>query len=266
MKAKKILIRVIVLIICLAAVIFQVLRIGEYDLHGSGMWLFVIGIAVPVMIGWGMIDGIKKVIRESNDDQPGFKKYTQEPISAKEAEELREAQDGEAQMYKEPTKEFKDALYLVAGLLSDHDPEVAGMMGSYESGDWSQHFEEVGEETDFFEIFLLSLNKGGFLGFNDWKFSLEDFVFNSQSAFDYYGIDTSRYEEIEGKGEICAPEAFQEMKRYLPEGYGVGIIMHDSDTYHVVVAPQEKLEEAKEIMNRIGEDINIIKLGVIEEI
>lgn len=159
-----------------------------------------------------------------------------------------------------------------AVLLSDNNESVLERLATYETNDWSWHKELASltkaekEQVSYFDFMIIVLEEVGFVGTNDWKFSLADFIYNSKKALDYYGIDPAIYKEVTNKETVVAPEAFQELKRYLPFVYGVGVLLDDSDTYNVVIGPQSKLLKAQELLRKAGENLYIVELGVVEEI
>ena len=248
---------IMVLIICAVIIILQIISLPSRVSGGKSMVPWVISVSIAGIVGWMMLDKIRDIIKEKA--QASRSKSRKEIPKTKKCndEQLRKV----VEMRKSPTPEYVIALKQTAALLSDGNTKVVEMMDSYEKRNWHHYFEDF-EEADgvlFYDVFLMSLEKNGFLGSSDWKFGLPDLIYNSRPALAYYGIDIFDHEkEFEENAELRAPEALQKIKGYLPENYGLATMEEESDSIHIVIAPAEKLEQAKRIMSGVGERVTVV--------
>lgn len=251
MNRRAMAIRILVTIICIIIIIAGILNFPMLAARGTLAVLVVL--APPMMIAWFMFDGIREMIKRDKSNSRG-KQSTPQP-TAKPAPEL-------TQHDNVPIQEYRRGLLEAAASLSDHNLKARQYIEEYQQdGDHEQYRElqeELGIEPRLFDVFLEALIEQGFVGQNDWKFSLDDYLYNSEKAFLYYGIDLHIYDEIADKAHICAPEAFQIIKEHLPEGFGVGLIDDDSDTYYLVIARKSDLQKSEVIMKGIGHKLTII--------
>lgn len=260
MKIIKITSRIMVILLCIFLLILQV-RI--LDTNHLQWWLFA-GMLLTASIPWAMIDSIKAIIK-GTDKQP-------KTLSKTEKTAILEQANTKFKQQKYPDNTYQRAIYSTVELLTDYDEKALKLLDTYktEQWTWSEYLGDLDEEErktiTYFNFMIWILYERGFLGLNDWKFSLNDFIFNSQPTLDYYGIQLVGQDKIATPELILAPEAFQELKKMLPEEFGVGILIDDSDSYLIVIAPQKRLEEAATLLETIQEKLFIVKLGIVEEI
>ena len=215
---------------------------------------WVIGVSILGIVGWMMLDKMRVIIREKTQSSSH-----QEML--KTAKVMDEQLRIFVEMRRDPTPEYMLALKQAAALLSDRNTIVVEMMESYEKQNWHLYFEDFEEADDvqFYDVFLMSLEKNGFLGSNDWKFGLPDLVYNCRPALSYYEIDFSTYEsEIAENPQLYAPEALERIKSYLPMNFSLATMEEESDSIHIVIAPTAKLEQVKRIMSSVGERVTLI--------
>jgi len=156
----------------------------------------------------------------------------------------------------------------LASLLSDNDSEFLAILELYANGRMDEFWDEIDSRTpsvDDQEYFRQSVEDEGieavikqglitfgYIGSNDWKFPLEDMLFNAEKSFAHYGIDVSIYENIPNKDEIVAPEALKLIVSRLPEGFGMGMWDFGSDSYELIIARTQTLETAAKLADELG--------------
>lgn len=260
MKARKITIRVIALLACVAVFAWMATLFNS----STPEWLLIIVMLAVATTFFALFDSIKAVAKgtENKSGQPSKQQRKDAALELKEKQARR----------ANPSDGYQDAIRDIAALLSDDNDEVLWYLSTYQSPDWSwnEYLAELSPkeraDINLLDFMILALNAKGFVGINDWKFTLEDFLANSQPAFNYYQLDSSVYSGVIGYDTMQAPHAFQEIKRYLPGGYGLGLIQNDSDSYNVVIAPEHKLKAAADRAACIDELVYIVELGVIEDV
>ena len=108
------------------------------------------------------------------------------------------------------------------------------------------------EDISFEYVIRECLNRFGYMGTNDWKFPLEDLLFNSKKAFEHYKIDTSAYGDIPDKDRLCAPEALKLIEAGLPDGFGLGMWDFGDDCLDLIVSKKSALKSAEKLAEEIG--------------
>ena len=154
----------------------------------------------------------------------------------------------------------------LASLLSDNDSKFLEIINLYvnkKTDEFIYKFQPIldekepgllnlSEDLNIEDIVKFGLICFGYMGYNDWKFPLEDLLFNSQRAFEHYGIDMSIYNDIPNQDELCAPEALDAMSRKLPDDYGVGMWDFEEDSIVLIVSRKSALELSEKLGKELG--------------
>ena len=146
-----------------------------------------------------------------------------------------------------------DKITKLASILSNENAELLQALELYASGDkekfWMTMDELIKDENTRLYLWdnekylgaIGILQEGlielGFIGSNDWKFSLEEFLYTAKESLDFYGIDKTLWDDIVDKNEIVSPKALQLFAERLPEGFGLGMWDFGDDQYKLIVAP-----------------------------
>ena len=154
----------------------------------------------------------------------------------------------------------------LASVLSDNDTGFIELLSLYaedQTIDFKARFKSILDEDQqeelegvYFEDIENIVQEGliclGYMGANDWKFPLEDMLFNLQKAFEHYGLDISVYDDIPNKGELCAPGALQLITERLPSDFGLGMWDFGEDSWILIVAPKANLLLAEKLGKELG--------------
>lgn len=165
-------------------------------------------------------------------------------------------------------EERTESLIELAKILSDSDAALLHLLTLHQEGkgkEFGLAFKEGIEEFFYDEydeddlscieietLVIRGLIYFGYIGNNDWKFNMEDFLFNSEQAFQHYGLQISLYDNLENKDQIFAPEALEQIAQRLPEEMGVAVWNEESDSYLVIISKKEIISQAIPIAHKVG--------------
>ena len=153
------------------------------------------------------------------------------------------------------TPEFIEAIKEILRLLSNNDPQVLEaiqLLNLETKGTFSQtYLEEIHIENqddyDGWNLMIFTLEKFGYLSYNDWKFLMEDLVFNLKTNLEKMAIDPMIFDAYPDLEEGIEPSKFFELAKYLPPGYALAALDTGGDDYTMNVAPIENVRKALEI-------------------
>ena len=154
----------------------------------------------------------------------------------------------------------------LASLLSDNDSKFLEIINLYvnkKADEFIDKFQpmlnendpdllNLSEDLDLEDIVKFGLVCFGYMGYNDWKFPLEDLLFNSQRAFEHYGIDMSIYSDIPNQDEQCASDALDVIRGKLPDGFGLGMWDFEEDSIILIVSRKSTLELSEQLGKELG--------------
>ena len=154
----------------------------------------------------------------------------------------------------------------LASVLSDNDSKFLEIINLYVNNKTDEFIEKfqpildendpdllnLNEDLDIEDIVKFGLICFGYMGYNDWKFPLEDLLFNSEKAFRHYGIDMSIYADIPNQDELCAPEALEAMSGKLPDGFGLGMWDFGEDSIVLIMSRKSALALSEKLGKELG--------------
>ena len=161
----------------------------------------------------------------------------------------------------------------LAMVLSEEDKALLTVLNAYQKEDSiafqnafqegidEYFYDEFAEGLEFIDIkalVLYGLVYFGFIGSNDRKFSMEDFLFNLEEAFQHYGLDITKYDSIDEQWEIMAPDSLDLIKKELPDHMGLALWDTQSDEYMIILTKKETLKKAVPLAEAIGIKIVIL--------
>lgn len=106
---------------------------------------------------------------------------------------------------------------------------------------------DIYEQYDAWNLMIDTLDRFGYLSYNDWKFDMEDLIFNLSSPLKKNSIDPEIFEEYPIKEEIIDPKEFPLLAEFLPNDYALLNIDTGEDSYVVTIAPISKARRVVEI-------------------
>jgi len=151
--------------------------------------------------------------------------------------------------------------------------DEAGFQKAFQGGIEEYFFDEFDKGglagIEISQLALYGLIYFGYIGHNDWKFGMDDFLFNSAQALKHYGLDVSMYDSVENQSEIMAPESFKVIQKGLPEDMGLALWENDSDEYSIIISKMETLKKAEKLAEELSrssrDDFWIIFPGLPEQ-
>ena len=244
---------IIVMCVYILMAALSIPQMFQPESRGILFSLIVTGILFTVILGffkWS-IDSLPRQF--SRAVRKGYKNKCIEP-SAPKAASLFDPQR---------TKQFIE----LASVLSDNDNKLLEIINLYinnKTDEFIDKFQPIidendpdllnlNEELDIEDIVKYGLICFGYVSYNDWKFPLEDLLFNSEKAFKHYGIDMSVYNDIPNQDELCAPEALDAMSRKLPDGFGLGMWDFGEDSIVLIVSRKSTLE----LSEKLGKELDL---------
>lgn len=155
----------------------------------------------------------------------------------------------------EETPEFIEQIKVILRLLSNNDSQVSEaiqLLNLETKVTFAQtHLEEIHMENqddyDAWDLMIFTLEKFGYLSYNDWKFLMEDLVFNLKTNLEKMAIDPTIFDTYPDLEEGIEPSKFLELAKYLPSGYALAALDTGGDDYTMNVAPIENVRKAVEI-------------------
>lgn len=110
------------------------------------------------------------------------------------------------------------------------------------------------------DLLIFTLDRFGYLSFNDWKFSMADLLGNLQSVLQHYHLPATLFEAYSDKQKIIDPKDFPRIAGYLPEDYALIELDTGGDDYILTIGPTGKLQQAVDL----AAGINNFSLKIIE--
>lgn len=158
--------------------------------------------------------------------------------------------------------------FKLAMLLSANDPDVDRYWQLYLGDDRALFeqwvIEQVGEDSFYewvdgeqshFTALQHSLETFGYIGANDWKFSLKDLLYNQRKAFEKFGVDPAVYDVIPKQSCLLAPFAIELVERYLPPGFDLALWDTGGDDIFIVIGPRQMIDKAVAMAEQLGHGI-----------
>ena len=153
------------------------------------------------------------------------------------------------------TPEFIEAIKEILRLLSNNDPQVLEaiqLLNLETKLTFAQtYLEEINMENhddyDAWDLMIFTLEKFGYLSYNDWKFLMEDLVFNLKTNLEKMAIDPTIFDAYPELEEGIEPSKFPVFAKYLPPGYALAALDTGGDDYTVNVGPIENVRKVVEI-------------------
>ena len=161
----------------------------------------------------------------------------------------------------------------LAMVLSEEDKALLTVLNAYQKEDSiafqnafqegidEYFYDEFAEGLEFIDIkalVLYGLVYFGFIGSNDRKFSMEDFLFNLEEAFQHYGLDITMYDSIDEQWEIMAPDSLDLIKKELPDHMGLALWDTHSDEYMMILTKKSILAQAVPLAEELGIKISVL--------
>ena len=225
----------------------------QHESRGILFSLMVTGIflsLILIIIKWSCIDSLPRQF--SNAVKKGYKNKCFEPGKPKSAP------------HSKPQREKR--FIELASVLSDNDSKFLEIINLYVNNKTDEFIDKfqpiidendpgllnLYEDLDIEDIVKYGLICFGYMGYNDWKFPLEDLLFNSKKAFKYYGIDMSIYNDVPDQDNLCAPEALEVISGKLPDGFGLGMWDFGEDSIIIIVSRKSALELSEKLGKELG--------------
>lgn len=161
----------------------------------------------------------------------------------------------------------------LAMILSEQDKALLTVLEAYQREDsiafqnafqegideyFYDEFAEGLECIDIEPLVLYGLVYFGFIGSNDWKSGMDDFLVNSEEAFEHYGLDISIYDSIDEQWEIMAPDSLELIKKGLPDPMGLALWDTQSDEYMMILTKKSTLAQAVPLAEELGIKISVL--------
>lgn len=124
--------------------------------------------------------------------------------------------------------------------------------------------EEV-EQYDAWKLMSETLERFGYLSYNDWKFTMEDLVFNLSSTLKKNNIDPSIFKDYPKKEEVIDPSDFPNLASFLPDGYALVAIDTGEDSYAVTIVSLLNARKVVEISDSIKRPVEIRGIEIFEK-
>lgn len=150
------------------------------------------------------------------------------------------------------TTEFFDQISVILHLLSKEDERLCQAIEmltleskiSYAQKWLPEICMEASDDFDGWSLMIFTLDKFGYLSYNDWKFTMEDIICNLESNLKNYKINPNIFDGYSNKERIIDPVEFPRLASYLPEDYALASIDTGGDSYALTVAPITNVEKA----------------------
>ena len=161
----------------------------------------------------------------------------------------------------------------LAMILSEQDKALLTVLEAYQREDsiafqnafqegideyFDDEFADGLECIDIEPLVLYGLVYFGFIGSNDWKSGMDDFLVNSEEAFEHYGLDISIYDSIDEQWEIMAPDSLELIKKGLPDPMGLALWDTQSDEYMMILTKKSTLAQAVPLAEELGIKISVL--------
>jgi len=146
------------------------------------------------------------------------------------------------------TPEYVKQLSQLLCLLADDDEQVVSSVGLFCKDKVAfgrkyladmDYADEDFANLDYWILLVHALRSFGYLSYNDWKFSVEDALFNLAPVLAHYGLDGSLFDDIPDQYNIMMEEALPMIGAHMPEGYILLDIYTGEDSYAITVASRE---------------------------